>query len=64
MLLPKRQLPPGNRQGSDPITMGVVDIFDKDKEGERVRKQLEVDFVVNMGPIDVAMHLQVKRNIS
>ena len=29
--------------------MGVVDIFDKDKEGKRVRKQLEVDFVVNQG---------------
>uniref|UniRef100_A0A1B0FCT3 AAA domain-containing protein n=1 Tax=Glossina morsitans morsitans TaxID=37546 RepID=A0A1B0FCT3_GLOMM len=27
------------------VDMGVVDIFDKDKEGKRVRKQLEVDFV-------------------
>ena len=26
-----------------------VQIFDKDKEGKRVRKQLEVDFVVNQG---------------
>ena len=31
------------------IDVGVVDIFDKDKEGKRVRKQLEVDFVVNQG---------------
>ena len=28
---------------------GVVQIFDKDKEGKCVRKQLEVDFVVNQG---------------
>ena len=26
-----------------------VDVYDKDKEGKRVRKQLEVDFVVNQG---------------
>ena len=26
-----------------------MDIFGKDKEGKRVRKQLEVDFVVNQG---------------
>ena len=25
------------------VDVGVVDIFDKDKEGKRVRKQLEVD---------------------
>ena len=31
------------------VDVGVVDIFDKDKEGKRVRKQLEVDFVVNQG---------------
>ena len=31
------------------IDVGVVQIFDKDKEGKRVRKQLEVDFVVNQG---------------
>ena len=31
------------------VDVGVVDIFDKDKEGRRVRKQLEVDFVVNQG---------------
>lgn len=29
------------------VDMGVVESFDKDKEGKRVRKQLEVDFVVN-----------------
>ena len=31
------------------VDVGVVEIFDKDKEGKRVRKQLEVDFVVNRG---------------
>lgn len=31
------------------VDVGVVDIFDKDKEGKRVRKQLEVNFVVNQG---------------
>ena len=31
------------------VDVGVVEIFDKDKEGKRVRKQLEVDFVANQG---------------
>ena len=31
------------------VDVGVVDIFGKDKEDKRVRKQLEVDFVVNQG---------------
>ena len=31
------------------VDVGVVEIFDKDKEGKRVHKQLEVDFVVNRG---------------
>ena len=31
------------------VDVGVVEIFDKNKEGKRVRKQLEVDFVVNQG---------------
>ena len=31
------------------IMENIVQIFDKDKEGKRVRKQLEVDFVVNQG---------------
>ena len=31
------------------VDVGIVDIFDKDKGGRRVRKQLEVDFVVNQG---------------
>ena len=35
------------------VDVGVVDIFDKDKEGKRVRKQLEVDFVVNRPPYRV-----------
>ena len=29
------------------VDVGIVDIFDKDKNGKRVHKQLEVDFVVN-----------------
>ena len=31
------------------VDVGVVDVYGKDKEGKRVRKQLEVDFVVNQG---------------
>ncbi len=31
------------------VDVGVVQIFDKDREGNRVHKQLEVDFVVNQG---------------
>ena len=31
------------------VDVGVVDVYDKDKEGKRIRKQLEVDFVVNQG---------------
>lgn len=29
------------------VDVGIVDVFGKNKEGQRVRKQLEVDFVVN-----------------
>ena len=29
------------------VDVGVVETSDKDKEGKRIRKQLEVDFVVN-----------------
>ena len=36
-------------RGRGDVDVGVVDIFDKAKEGKRVRKQLEVDFVVNQG---------------
>lgn len=31
------------------VDVGVVDVWAKDKNGKRVRKQLEVDFVVNQG---------------
>lgn len=31
------------------VDVGIVDVYDKDKEGKRIRKQLEVDFVVNQG---------------
>ncbi|MCC8029230.1 MAG: ATP-binding protein [Lachnospiraceae bacterium] len=31
------------------VDVGVVEIFDKNKEDKRIRKQLEVDFVVNQG---------------
>lgn len=29
------------------VDVGVIDVYDKDKEGKCIRKQLEVDFVVN-----------------
>ena len=31
------------------VDVGIVETFGKDKEGRRVRKQMEVDFVVNQG---------------
>ena len=31
------------------VDVGIVDVFGRDKEGKRTRKQLEVDFVVNQG---------------
>lgn len=31
------------------VDIGVVEIFDKNQDGKRTRKQLEVDFVVNQG---------------
>lgn len=31
------------------VDVGTVDVFAKNKEGKRVRKQWEVDFVVNQG---------------
>ena len=31
------------------VDVGVMEVFDKDKSGRRVRKQLEVDFVANQG---------------
>lgn len=31
------------------VDVGVVDVYAKDKEGNRMRSQLEVDFVVNQG---------------
>ena len=31
------------------VDVGAVDIFARDKDGRRIRKQLEVDFVVNQG---------------
>ncbi|WP_289197363.1 DUF4143 domain-containing protein, partial [uncultured Dubosiella sp.] len=31
------------------VDVGIVEIFDQDKTGKRIRKQLEVDFVVNRG---------------
>ena len=33
------------------VDVGMVEIFGKSKEGKRVRKQLEVDFVVNQGSL-------------
>ena len=31
------------------VDTGIVDVYGKDKKGKRIRKQLEVDFVVNQG---------------
>ncbi len=31
------------------VDVGIVDVFAKDNEGKRIRKQFEVDFVVNQG---------------
>ena len=31
------------------VDTGIIDLYGKDQEGKRVRKQLEVDFVVNQG---------------
>lgn len=31
------------------VDVGIVEVYDKNKEGQRVHKQLEVDFVVNQG---------------
>lgn len=31
------------------VDVGIVDVFARDKDGKRMRKQLEVDFVVNQG---------------
>lgn len=31
------------------VDTGIIDVYGKDKAGKRVRKQLEVDFVVNQG---------------
>ena len=31
------------------VDTGIVDMYGKDQEGKRIRRQLEVDFVVNQG---------------
>jgi len=31
------------------VDVGVVEVFDKNKENKKIRRQLEVDFVVNQG---------------
>ena len=35
------------------VDVGVVEMFDKDKEGTRARKQLEVSFAVNQGKMQI-----------
>lgn len=44
------------------IDVGVVDVYDKDKAGKRIRKQLEVDFVVNQG--SQRYYIQVAYNMA
>lgn len=47
------------------VDVGMMDAYEKNKEGKRVRKQLEVDFVVNQGSqryyIQVACDLSSKQ---
>ncbi len=31
------------------VDTGIIDVYGKNQEGKRIRKQLEVDFVVNQG---------------
>ncbi|UTC64609.1 ATP-binding protein [Treponema sp. OMZ 788] len=50
------------------VDVGVVEIFGRDKEGKRVRKQLEVDFVANQGSkryyiqVSLEMNSEEKQN--
>ena len=44
------------------VDVGVVDVFAKNGEGKRVRKQLEVDFVVNQG--SQRYYIQVAYNMA
>ena len=43
------------------VDVGVVEVFDRNKEGKRVRKQLEVDFVVNQGGKNIIFRLHTTR---
>ena len=48
------------------VDVGIVDVFQKNREGKRVHKQLEVDFVVNQGSqryyIQVAYDMTTEEN--
>ena len=44
------------------VDVGIVDIFDKGKDGKRIHKQLEVDFVVNQG--NQRYYIQVSYDIT
>lgn len=44
------------------VDVGIVDVFSRDNEGNRSRKQLEVDFVVNQG--NQRYYVQVAYDIS
>lgn len=37
------------RNKTQNVDVGIVDAYEKNREGKRVHKQLEVDFVVNQG---------------
>ena len=44
------------------VDIGSIDIYEKNQEGKRVHKQLEVDFIVNQ--INQRYYIQVAYNIS
>ncbi|MBO5487620.1 MAG: ATP-binding protein, partial [Eubacterium sp.] len=44
------------------VDTGIIDVYGKDKAGKRVRKHLEVDFVVNQG--NQRYYIQVAYNIT
>lgn len=44
------------------VDIGIVEIYDKNQEGSRVRKQLEVDFVVNQ--VNQRYYIQVAYDLS
>lgn len=44
------------------VDIGAIDIYDKNQEGQRIRKQLEVDFIVNQ--VNQRYYIQAAYNMS